>query len=57
MDDRLEDLVNELQHNAAVKSVREIEKSKAYQEGYSQGIEDLYKLIRQQNILNANIHK
>ena len=54
MDEKLENLLNELQHNAAVKCAREIEKSKAYQEGYSQGIEDLYKYIRQREILNAN---
>lgn len=54
MNNELEDFVNTLQHNAALKSAREIEKSRAYQEGYAQGVEDLYKYIRSQSIMNAN---
>ena len=54
MNERLEDMINKLQHNAAVKCSREIEKNQAYQQGYIDGIEDLYKIIRQERILDAN---
>lgn len=54
MDEKLEEMVNSLQHNAALKSAREIEKSQAYQQGYAAGIEDFYRLIRQERILEAN---
>lgn len=46
----LEDVVNKFQSDAAMKCTREIEKSRAYQEGYVQGVEDLYKYIRQSRI-------
>lgn len=50
MDEKLENMVNELQRNAAVKCTRETEKAKAYMEGYTQGTEDLYKLLRQNGV-------
>lgn len=48
--EELEEVVNRMQSSAALKSTREIERSRAYQEGYTQGIEDLYKYIRQNRI-------
>lgn len=51
---QLENRVNELQHNAAVRCAREIEKNQAYQQGYADGVEDLYKIIRQERIFDAN---
>lgn len=52
MNEKLENLVNRLQADMARKSAREMEKTKAYQEGYSQGIEDLYKFMRQEGLCN-----
>ena len=55
MDEKLEEMVNSLQRNAALKSAREIEKSQAYQQGYAAGIEDLYRFIRQERIKPTKI--
>lgn len=57
MEDKLDRIANELQHNASVKCSREIEKSQAYQQGYVDGIEAFYKYIRQERILDANKQK
>lgn len=57
MNDKLENLVNRLQGDMARKTAREIEKTKAFQEGYSQGIEDLYKYMRQEGLCNYDLTK
>lgn len=48
--DKLEDVVNKLQSDAAMRCAREAEKARAYHDGYVQGIEDLYRYIRQNKI-------
>ncbi len=50
MDEKLEKIVNELQHNVTIKCARGVEKAKAYQKGYTQGVEDLYKYLRQNGV-------
>ena len=50
MDEKLEKIVNELQHNVTIKCARDVERAKAYQKGYTQGVEDLYKYLRQNGV-------
>lgn len=48
--DELEKVVNKMQSDAAMKCTRETDRARAYQEGYTKGIEDLYQYIRQNKI-------
>lgn len=44
--DQIEEAANRLQNEASVKSGRELEKAQKYEEGYTQGVEDLLRCIR-----------
>lgn len=45
--DELEKVVDKLQSDATKKCMKKTEEARAYKEGYVQGIEDLYRYIRQ----------